>query len=340
MEEAYRVVSSMALGGFTPATFTSVHKEAFVASVSQLTGIEPANVMVLEVAANTHFIIRQRWRRKLPDEDNRMRGIGLKVRRLEAGGAGLKAGGAGSDGLKIDYGGGVTIDYDSSGSVADAGSGGVTGAAVSSGGLASGLSVDVPMFLSLMPTAMPTDAPTNAPTDAPSHAPTKAPTNMLSGSGSGSTHNPDGSGSGSTHNPDGSETTVSDGGKTIESTAVDGTVTLTHANDDGTISTTTMNALTDVPMDASSIESSIESSIDGAPMNRAAAGVTPASHAGGDEYTASNDDRRVVSSDAASGDGEVTAEHVDDGQSDGVTIKYEIDCTGNEIKISEVGPVR
>jgi len=71
-------------------------------------------------------------------------------------------------------------------------------------------------------------------------------------------------------------------------------------------------------------------------MNRADAGITPPGHAGGDEYTASNDDRRVVSSDAASGDGEVTAEHVDGSQSDGVAIKYEIDCTGNEIKISEV----
>jgi hypothetical protein len=47
-----------------------------------------------------------------------------------------------------------------------------------------------------------------------------------------------------------------------------------------------MNALTYVPMDASSI--------DGAPMNRAAAGVTPASHAGGDEHIASNDDQRGV----------------------------------------------
>jgi hypothetical protein len=93
-----------------------------------------------------------------------------------------------------------------------------------------------------------------------------------------------------------------------------------------------MNALTDVPM--------CVSSIDGAPMNRAAAGVTPASHAGGDEYTASNDDQRSVSSGAASGDGEVTAEHVDGSQTDGVTIKYEIDCTGNEIKISEVSRLR
>jgi hypothetical protein len=145
------------------------------------------------------------------------------------------------------------------------------------------------------------------------HAPTKAPTNMLSGSGSGSTHNADSSetthnadGTETTHNADGSEATVSDGGKTIQITAVDGTVTLTLANDDGTISTTTMNALTDVPMDASSI--------DGAPMNRAAAGVTPASHAGGDKYTASNDEQRGVSSDTASGDDEVTAEHVDRSQ--------------------------
>jgi hypothetical protein len=177
----------------------------------------------------------------------------------------------------------------------------------------------------------------NAPTDAPMHAPTKAPANMLSGSGSESesTHNADGSetthnadGTETTHNADCSEAAVSDGGKTIQITAVDGAVTLTHANDDDTILTTAMNALTDVPMEASSI--------DGAPTNRTAAGVTSASHAGGDEYTASNDDQRGVSSGAVSGDDEITAEHVDGSQSDGVAIKYEIVCTGNEIKTSEV----